>query len=422
MAAAENVPTKLPADVQAVLAVYQQRGEVANEEMFASASKPLGLSEEDLRFKSPVGVAGRKHSLAKRRLRWAQQTLKHLGLLERTPGQRGVWRLRSASENELTPAQTGMTLLAFSTDLGLCLWSSCEALARIEEPVALVLTSPPYPIAKGRLYGRWTSAQLIDFLCRSIEPLLTKMLPGGSLALNLTNDSFLPGSPARSTYLEELTLALTQRLGLHLMDRIVWRGTKPPGPVRWASLTRQQLCVAYEPVLWFALDPHRCFADNRRVLQPHTDRHARLLQAGGEKRSVTYQDGAHRLRAGVSFARLTAGTIPKNVLDIGQNSAEIAALRRVARAADLPQHGALMPLRLARFLIDFLSRPDDLVVDPFGGWGTTARAAQDAGRRWITTELHAEYVAAQALRMADCSGFRSNVPTLLPGALFARAR
>lgn len=392
----------------AVLAVYQQRGEVANDDLYQAVKEPLGLSADDLTRRVAVGRSGQRHNLARRRLRWVQQTLKHMNVLERV--QRGVWRLRGDDARELTPAADGMVILGFSTSLGLALWGSCEALASLEEPIALLLTSPPYPVAKGRRYGKLAAGDMVDFVCRSIEPLIGKLLPGASLVLNVSQDIFEPLSPARSTYVEELTLAICRRFGLHLMDRIVWESPKAPGPVQWASKTRQQLNVAWEPCLWFTNDPLRCFADNRRVLQPHSDKHLRFLQQGGERRNAVFQDGAHRLRAGRSFANLTPGSIPRNVLHVAQNDAEVRRLRENVRLAQLPVHGALMPLKLAKFLVQFLTRENDLVCDPFGGWATTARAAEETGRRWVITERFAEYVAGQAIRMRDAAGFVSRIP------------
>jgi site-specific DNA-methyltransferase (adenine-specific) len=34
-----------------------------------------------------------------------------------------------------------------------------------------------------------------------------------------------------------------------------------------------------------------------------------------------------------------------------------------------------------------------MVVDPFGGTGTTALAAEQLGRRWLVTELNPRYAA-----------------------------
>ena len=64
-----------------------------------------------------------------------------------------------------------------------------------------------------------------------------------------------------------------------------------------------------------------------------------------------------------------------------------------------------MPLSLATFLVEFLSEPDDLIVDPFGGSFTTARAAERLGRRWLSTETMVEYVLGSASRFVDAAGF-----------------
>jgi len=42
------------------------------------------------------------------------------------------------------------------------------------------------------------------------------------------------------------------------------------------------------------------------------------------------------------------------------------------------------------------SHPDDLVLDPFAGSGTTLAVAKRLGRRWLGIELSANY--AQAIR------------------------
>lgn len=395
------------AGMQAVLSVYQDGREVTNEELYRAVREPLGLSDDAFDTKQPVGSTGKKHCLATRKIRWFQQSLRKVGALERVPGRRGLWRLAVRDDGKLTPA-VGMTLVGFSTHLGVALWSSCDVFAKINEPIAVIITSPPYPLAKPRLYGGPTEVEMVDFVCAALEPLIKNLLPGGSLALNCSNDIFLKGSPARSMYVERLVLAIHSRLGLSLMDRMVWTSPKPPGPMAWASGTRQQLNVGYEHVLWFSPDPARCFADNRRVLEPHSDRHLKLVARGGEGRTVVNGDGAYRLREGVSFSSSTPGRIPRNVMAHSHKGREITALRAAAKAHGLPVHGALMPLSLASFLVKFLSMKDQLVVDPWGGWATTALAAEDNGRRWLVTERMAEYVAAQALRFRDCAGFRSS--------------
>jgi DNA modification methylase len=56
-------------------------------------------------------------------------------------------------------------------------------------------------------------------------------------------------------------------------------------------------------------------------------------------------------------------------------------------------HEAKFPLRLADRVIRLYSDPDDLVLDPFVGSGTTAVAALKTGRRYIGIDKENEYVA-----------------------------
>jgi site-specific DNA-methyltransferase (cytosine-N4-specific) len=80
-------------------------------------------------------------------------------------------------------------------------------------------------------------------------------------------------------------------------------------------------------------------------------------------------------------------------------------LARIAREHGVPVHGATMPLKLAQLLIEFLSRPGDLVADPCAGYLTSAFAAQDTGRRWVATERMLEYLLPPAIAMRSRPGF-----------------
>jgi DNA modification methylase len=54
-------------------------------------------------------------------------------------------------------------------------------------------------------------------------------------------------------------------------------------------------------------------------------------------------------------------------------------------------HGCQMPEQLLARIIRASSRPQDLVLDPFGGSGTTMCVAKKLGRQWIGFELSKEY-------------------------------
>ena len=387
-----------------VMSAFVGRDTLSNQELYDQLSLDLDLPAVYTEERVPVGKSEATHNLYQRKVRWHQQTLRRIGAIERMD--RGRWRLTAKARSELTPAPKRQVLLAFSTDLGVALWGHAEdVFGSLQEQITLAFTSPPFPLAKQRQYGNVEQSQYVDWLCKMMEPIVKQLRRGGNLVLNLSNDIFTPGLPSRSLYLERLTLAMCDRLGLSLMDRFIWDSpSKPPGPVQWASLKRVQCNVGYEFALWFTNEPARVIADNRRCLQPHSGGHKRLLAQGGESRSGVFAGGAYRLRPG-SFGQETDGTIARNVLRIGHRDRDQDAARAFADAHCLPHHPALMPTRLAEFFVDFLSERDDLVVDPFGGWATTARAAENKGRRWLVTERCREYIASAAERFRNCSGF-----------------
>lgn len=381
-------------------------GKLSNKEAYRIIAGRAGIPKEQLEEKIPVGSSGQLRSPAKRKIRWYQQTLKMLGLLQPAPGERGVWELTQKGKKTLQTIRDDVACLGFSTKLGIAIWGNCNRVyERINEPIMLVLTSPPYPLKRPRAYGNPKLEDYVDFICHALEPLVKNLIPGGNIVLSLSNDIFVPGLPSRSLYLERLTIALCDRLGLSLMDRIIWQSNKPPGPLQWASVRRVQLNVAYEPVLWFCNDPARCISDNRRILKPHTEKHSKLIAGGGEKRNATYGDGSNRIREG-SYGRQTNGSIEKNVLNISNVCMSQREYKKNARQIGLVPHSAPMPLELARRLIKFLTRVNDLVVDLFSGSLTTPLGCELEGRRWIASENVYDFIKGGATRFEGMPGFR----------------
>ena len=291
-----------------------------NETLYARVAAKAGLSQDELNHQSPIGKSSTPRSKLKRAIRWHQQTMKAAGWLEKT-AERGVWQLTRSGKQQLTKISNSYSLIAFSTDLGVAIWGSCtNAFKNFNEEISLILSSPPYPLRQPRAYGNVEVNQYIDFICSSLEPVVKHLKLGGSITLNLSNDIFEHRSPARSLYLEKLTISLCERLGLFLMDRLVWNcPNKPPGPVQWASnhQYRYQLHYGYEPVLWLSNSPKDVFSDNRRVLQPHTDKHLKLIHSGGERRTADYSDGAYKIRPG-DFSNVTSGKIQRTPSSLGR--------------------------------------------------------------------------------------------------------
>lgn len=200
---------------------------VDNSALYQAVCEQLSLDLDSFNERSPVGQSGTKISRAARTVRWAQQTLREIGVIERVA--RGKWRVTEAGKLRLRRPEPSMVMLGFSTKLGIGLWGDCQSVAAgLKESVSAVITSPPYPSAR-RAYGQIPESEYVDWITAVLEPVAATLVPGGSLLLVLGNDCFMPGSPARSTYKERLTLALHDRLGLHKLDSITWvNKSKPP--------------------------------------------------------------------------------------------------------------------------------------------------------------------------------------------------
>jgi site-specific DNA-methyltransferase (cytosine-N4-specific) len=379
----------------------------SNDEVYRRLIKRLSLPSETLKQKSIIGKSS--YNEFKRKVRWFQQTLKQAGVLERVAGERATWCL-AKKKDALDKILPNLSVIGFSTNLGVAIIGYSESVfARFDEPIHLILTSPPYPLAKARKYGNVSESMYVDWICKTIEPVVKNLVDGGVLTLNISNDIFMHKSASRSLYRERLIIALNDRLGLQKMDEIPWINlSKPPGPYQYASKRRVQLNTGWEPIYYFSNNPKKVITDNRRVLVPHSEQHKKLIESGGEKKKSIKSDGAYRLKVG-SYKNKTEGSIPKNVIFAGSSCAENRKYKKEAELLGLQSHGAMMPAKVPDFLIQLFTNENDLVVDPFGGSIRTGRSAEKLNRRWVCVDPVVDYVMGGATRFVGCEGFRKSI-------------
>lgn len=368
------------------------------------------MSNDSLYEQVPNGLVSATnvspYNLYKRKIRWQQQTMKQLGLLERVVDKRGTWKLTESGRSKaasLHKVENNFKIVAFSTELGLAIWADSTTLySSLDVPITLCLSSPPYPLNTSKAYGNVTQQEYVDWICAAIEPIVKNLRDGGSIVLNLGNEIFLKQSPARSTYRERMVIAFEDKLGLYKMDEIPWvNKSKPPGPTYWASITRQQLNCAWEPIYWFTNNPIKCMANNNRVLQPHSQQHMTYLQ--NRLKQPEYRvnsDGAHIVRD-TSYRNITEGKIPKNIFERGHKCKDQESYKKYCKLLGIPHHGASFPLDLAKFFVSFLTNELDLVVDLFGGSLTVGKAAEDLNRRWVCSDNIWEYLRGAFGRFKD---------------------
>lgn len=254
-------------------AIYSESDrELTNDELYREVQSRLAISDDAFNTKEKFGTAGVAHNKIKHRIRWFQQTLKSMNVIERLSSGRSLWRHCRKNKSGLSEAREGARLVAFSTDLGVAIFgNSTMALPGNTEPVHLCLTSPPYPLRKQRDYAAAfkTDSDYIDFIVDAIRPIARQLVDGGSLVLNIGQDIFNPGQPSRSLYPERLLLSLCEKLDLYLMDRLPWVNmSKAPSPTYWACRKKIHLLAGHEMIFWLTNNPDAVRSCNQRVLQP----------------------------------------------------------------------------------------------------------------------------------------------------------
>lgn len=385
-----------------ILRALEAGEEVPVQEIYESLE---ASADSDPHAVAAVGRDRQPVNLFQRTVRWAYQSLKHKKMV--ASRRRGYWYITGTGRTHLTAIQEGQAMIAFRTDLGICLWADATAAGEFDGELSLICVSPPYPLLRKRSYGNPSADEYVDWLLQKLTPAVKLLKPGGSLVLNLGQDVFEPGRPVRSTYLEQTVLALTQECGLRLHDRIpMVNRTREPGPTPWALRAPYLLRQIWEPIYWFS-NSDKPSANNRSILRAYTKSMEALVEKGGETRSFRGPSGSRR-RVG-SFGADNGGALPTNVFEVihstPSSDTSYGEYAKACRAEQLPIHPARMPLEAARTLIRFLTEPGDWVADVMAGSLTTAYAAELLDRRWLAVDLMREFLQGGATRFRSRPGF-----------------
>ncbi len=257
---------------------------------------------------------------------------------------------------------------------GLSVLGSSTQIDLPDNSVALVVTSPPYFVGKDyetAVAGNGTDHQIpasyLEFLelLRDVFAECARVLePGGRIAVNVAN---LGRKPYRSLS-ADITTILQDDLGLLLRGEVVWqKGKTSSGSCAWGSFAR-----AGNPVLRDVTE---------RVIIASKGRFSRAIKPA--KREM--QNLPHR-------STLTNDEFVDATRDVWEFDAESAT--RIG-------HPAPFPIDLPRRLIELYTYVDDIVLDPFGGAGTTLVAAARTGRRGICYDIDPAFVELASSRLED---------------------
>ena len=294
--------------------------------------------------------------------------------------------LEAPSEHLRQPKQSGADAEAlsqgsFETKLGRLVIGDCLQILRAlpTDSVDLFVTSPPYDgqskYGNGEKYERnWYEG----FFLEVTAEIYRTLKPQGSFVLNYRSKR---RGDERGVLQYELIFWL-RRQGFLFCEDFIWgKPSPPPGRFNRYLKDAVEYCFQFAKTPRWQFYPENCLAPARWDVK---DRERRKKLAHNYVRAnAPSGQGRKRVQAGPDMVR------PSTLLHLEPEF-----------SPNPSRHPARFPLELPTFFIKLLTQPRQLVVDPFGGTGTTALAAERLQRRWLVTEIDPNYAAVAPSRFA----------------------
>lgn len=304
-----------------------------------------------------------------------------------------------------------------------------------DNSVDLVVTSPPYwnlrdylGAGDGQIGQERHRDAYIDALIGATKEGLRVLRPTGSLWVNL-GEKYVNRSLSAIPW--RYAIRCTDELGLALRAEVIW--SKPNGYVdakardrarrtheTWLHFTRPGKydhdvdSIRVTPEADYRDRPQYRRAEELFAAAGLTDAHRSAVRAvgvidsrGGEVRSGgrwTSEAGMLALEvrdALGSYYRELCGSGGSRGVVPGSVRTVAAHPFKVPKSLGIEGHFASFPVEWPLWIIAGWSNPDAVVLDPFGGTGTTALAASVLGRRGITVDVSSDYCRIAEWRTTD---------------------
>ena len=253
-----------------------------------------------------------------------------------------------------------------SREVNAILQGDClEGLRTLHEgSVDLAFADPPFNIGyQYDLYNdRRRAEDYLSWTREWLQAVARVLKPDGTLWVAIGDE-----------YAAELKVLAQREAGFTTRSWVIWYYT-------FGVNCTENFSRSHTHLFYFVKDPNRFTFNHQEIRVPSA-------------RQLVYTDG----RANPS-GRLPDNTWilrPQDAHDAFESSEDTWYFPRVAgtfkeRAGF---HGCQMPEQLLGRIIRACSHPDELVLDPFAGSGTTLVVAKKLGRRWLGFELSPEYAS-----------------------------
>lgn len=235
--------------------------------------------------------------------------------------------------------------------------------------INLIMTSPPYADNRKTTYDGVKISEYVDWFLPISKELRRVLRPDGSFILNI-KERVQNGE--RGTYILELILAMKEQEWLWT-EEYVWH-KKNCYPGKWVNRFRD----AWERCLHFTKDK-KFKMNQQNVMVP--------VGKWSKTRLANLSD-IDRVR---DVSKVGSG-FGKNISNwVGKQLVYPTNVLHMATECANRGHSAAYPISLPVWFIKLFTDIDDVVLDPFMGSGTTAKACINLNRHYVGMEINKKY-------------------------------
>ena len=232
----------------------------------------------------------------------------------------------------------------------------------------LIVTSPPYADRRKNTYGGIHPDKFVEWFLPKSKEFLRVLKNDGTFILNIKKVS----NGERHTFVLNLILEMKKQ-GWIWTEEFIWH-KKNCFPGKWPNRFRD----AWEPI--FQFNKNREFKMfQEEVMTPIGDWSKNRLKNLSPK-DLTRDESK------------TKSGFGKNISNwIGRDEVYPTNVLHMATECSYKGHSAVFPIDLPFWFIKLFSEKADFVLDPFAGSGTTALAARNLERHFVSIDIDPVY-------------------------------
>jgi len=287
--------------------------------------------------------------------------------------------------------------IVYKTTYGKAIWdNSFKVLKEISDnSIDLVITSPPFALRRKKAYGNVSAEEYCEWFFPFAKEIHRVIKKKGSFVLDI-GGSWNKGEPTRNLYHFELLVELCKKWDLFkLAQEFYWfNPAKMPSPAQWVTIERIRVKDSVNPI-WWLCKTNAPKASNKNVLIPYSKSMISLLKNG-------YNSGVRPSGHNVSenWGKKQKGAIPTNLI-IAANTQSSDNYLKACKKFNIKIHPARFARPIPEFFIKFLTKKNDIVLDPFSGSNIVGEVAEKLKRKWISIEIDLEYIIGSAFRFEN---------------------